>query len=82
MNDFQYVIGMLGELGEISEHIKKNHFQGYGLDINKLKLEIGDFMWYLANFCSYHDIELEEVLTLNHDKLMNRYPNGFYKRGE
>lgn len=82
MNDFQYCIGMMGELGEVMEHIKKGIFQGYGIDIQELKLELGDFMWYFANFCTYHDIDMEEVLSLNHDKLMKRYPNGFFKRGE
>ena len=82
MQDFQYMAGMLGELGEISEHIKKHYFQGFQLDNDSLKLELGDLMWYMANFCTFHNIELEEVLLLNIEKLKKRYPKGFYKRGD
>ena len=49
-NNFK--LGMIGELGEISDLIKKHRFQGHVLDKEKLKEEIGDFMWYYVKWLS------------------------------
>lgn len=44
------MLGMIGELGEVSDMIKKSQFQGHELDIHKLVLELGDVMWYVNLF--------------------------------
>lgn len=50
-NDYNnFKLGMIGELGEIADLIKKHKFQGHELDKEKLKEEIGDFMWYYVKF--------------------------------
>ncbi len=40
--------GMIGELGEIADHLKKHLFHGHKLDIVHLNKEIGDLLWYVV----------------------------------
>lgn len=49
-NNFK--LGMIGELGEIADMIKKHIYQGHTLNKEKLKEEIGDFMWYYVKWLS------------------------------
>ena len=40
--------------------------------------ELGDTMWYVAQACIALDVSFDEVIQTNIDKLMKRYPNGFF----
>jgi NTP pyrophosphatase (non-canonical NTP hydrolase) len=73
------VFGANGELGEVTDILKKHLYQGHELDIQHLKEEIGDIMFYLVNLASIYEIDFSEVLQINIDKLMERYPDGFDK---
>ena len=73
------IFGIIGEVGELTDIIKKNKFQGHDLDKDKLTEEIGDVMFYVANLCNVLDFELEELIAKNVLKLIKRYPNGFEK---
>ena len=68
--------GMVGEIGEISS-IYQKVYQGHDLDNNHIKKEVGDLLWFVAEFCTCHDWTLDDVMELNIDKLMKRYPEGF-----
>ena len=70
--------GMMGEIGEISS-IYQKVYQGHPFDRDHLKKEIGDLLWFVAEFCTAHGWELDEVMQANLDKLWERYPNGFEK---
>lgn len=70
-------IGLAGEAGEVAEAIKKGIFHQHGLDREKLKKELGDVLWYVAALCSKLDISMNEVMALNIEKLMARYPHGY-----
>lgn len=72
-------LGLSGETGEITDHFKKSMFQEHNLDILKVEEEIGDLMWYIANLCNVLNLNLENVLQENIDKLKKRYPDGFDK---
>ncbi len=75
----------LGEAGEVQNDIKKIYGHGYTKEEMrpKIKEELGDLLWYVTAVCHTMDIPLEEVATYNVDaKLQERYPNGFYKKGE
>ncbi|MDK2790620.1 MAG: hypothetical protein PWP15_1127 [Methanothermococcus sp.] len=62
-NDIQnFKLGMIGELGEIADVIKKHKYQGHELNKEKLKEEIGDFMWYYVKW-----------LEINMQKGENKY---------
>jgi len=72
-------LGLCGESGEFADHIKKNLFQGHDLDKEYMTKELGDIMWYVALACTSLDIDLEDVMIGNIDKLKKRFPNGFEK---
>ena len=73
------VMGLCGESGEAIDIVKKHLAQGHELDREKLIKELGDIAWYLAEMATVLDIELEEVLERNIEKLKKRYPEGFDK---
>lgn len=71
------VMGLCGESGEVIDIVKKHLAQGHELDREKIIKELGDVAWYLAEIATVLDVELEDVLTQNIEKLKARYPEGF-----
>ena len=71
------VMGLCGESGEAIDIVKKHLAQGHPLDREKLIKELGDIAWYLAETATALDVNLEEVLQGNIEKLRRRYPEGF-----
>ena len=74
-------VGMCAEAGEFTEIIKKIVFQGKPVNEDNLfhlKRELGDIMWYVAQACIGLNISLDEVLTMNVEKLSARYPEGTF----
>jgi NTP pyrophosphatase (non-canonical NTP hydrolase) len=74
---FNCILGIQGEAGEVAELLKKSLFHGHTLDLEKLKKEIGDILFYLTWLCSLHDFDLDDGAELNIEKLKARYPEGF-----
>lgn len=70
-------IGLAGEAGEVADHIKKGIFHRHGIDKDKLCKELGDNLWYIAALCTKLGVTLEDVMSINIDKLRNRYPDGY-----
>lgn len=76
-----FCLGMIGELGETVDLIKKCLLQSREMDESvksKLKLECSDQCWYLAQFCIAMDISFEEIMQMNYEKLSARYPEGTF----
>ncbi len=71
------VMGLCGESGEAIDIVKKWLAQGHELDKEKLSRELGDIAWYLAETATALDLNLEDILEANIDKLRKRYPEGF-----
>lgn len=71
------VMGLCGESGEAIDIVKKWLAQGHELDRERLAKELGDIAWYLAEAATALDLELEEILDGNLQKLARRYPEGF-----
>lgn len=71
------VMGLCGESGEAIDLVKKHLAQGHELDKDALIKELGDIAWYLAETATVLEVDLEEVLSRNIDKLKKRYPEGF-----
>lgn len=69
--------GLAGEAGEAVDLIKKAIFHQQGLDKEKLKKELGDVLWYVAALAKCAGTSLEEIATLNIEKLKARYPDGY-----
>jgi len=70
-------LGLSGEVGEFNDMIKKWVFHETELDVEHLKKECGDILWYTAMMCQSFGWNLEEIMQLNIDKLNARYPYGF-----
>lgn len=71
------VMGLCGESGEAIDIVKKWLAQGHELDREKLKKELGDICWYLAETATALGYDLEEIMSANIEKLKKRYPEGF-----
>lgn len=70
-------IGLSGEAGEVADLVKKGIFHQQGLDVDKLKKELGDVLWYVAGMCTTLGISLDDVMKLNIEKLKARFPEGY-----
>lgn len=68
--------GMCGEIGELHSLYQKM-YQGHQFDKNHAMKELGDLLWFMAEYCTACDITLEDVAKANIEKLMARYPEGF-----
>ena len=71
------VMGLCGESGEAIDIVKKWMAHGHELDKAHLAKELGDIAWYLAEAATALDMDLEEILQANVEKLKKRYPKGF-----
>ena len=74
-------VGISAESGEFMEIVKKMIFQGKPCDednLEHLKIELGDIMWYVAQACMALELDMSEVLDTNIKKLEKRYPDGHF----
>ena len=72
-------VGLCAESGEFTEIVKKIVFQGKPYNeenVFHMKRELGDVCWYLAQACIALDTTFDEILEMNVDKLVGRYPGG------
>lgn len=72
-------LGLGSEGGEFQEIVKKIFFQGKPLsdeNIFHMKRELGDIIWYWTNACRALDLDPNEVIAENIEKLKSRYPGG------
>lgn len=73
--------GLGSEGGEFQEIVKKILFQGKPLDSateHHLKRELGDIIWYWINACRALNLDPNEVIAENVNKLQSRYPGGSF----
>lgn len=74
--EFHALHGMVGEIGELHS-IYQKHYQGHEFDEQHMKKELGDLMWFVAEYCTAMGWSLDEVMELNIEKLKARFPDGF-----
>lgn len=74
------LFGLAGETGEVLDYFKKIKFQGHTYSKEKAIDEIGDVFWYLGNLIDTLDLDVDEILEYNINKLQARYPQGFTKK--
>jgi NTP pyrophosphatase (non-canonical NTP hydrolase) len=70
-------LGLCGESGEFADMVKKHKFQGHDLDREKAAKELGDICWYIAVSAESIGYDMDDIMQMNIDKLMKRYPDGF-----
>lgn len=73
---FHALHGMVSEIGELHGLYQKV-YQGHTLDEEHAKKELGDLLWFIAEYCTAQGWTLEEIAQKNIDKLIARYPQGF-----
>jgi NTP pyrophosphatase (non-canonical NTP hydrolase) len=70
------VLGLVGETGEVAEKCKKILRDKGGTatddDVQDLKMEIGDVLWYVATVARYLGLDLEDIAQANLQKLADR----------
>ena len=74
-------VGISAESGEFMEIVKKMIFQGKPANndnLEHLKIELGDIMWYVAQACMALEVDMNDVLDTNIKKLEKRYPDGHF----
>lgn len=70
------LLGLQGEVGELSNKYKKVLRDGAIFPREDTVSELGDILWYLAILASDFGISLEEVAARNLQKLQDRQQRG------
>jgi len=71
------VTGLAGEVGELSDAIKKAEVYGNPYDMDNISEELGDVLWFLAYAANTFGLSLETISRQNIEKLAARYPDGY-----
>jgi NTP pyrophosphatase (non-canonical NTP hydrolase) len=76
-------LGLAGETGEVVEKIKKIFRDNKGKfeqeELELIKKELGDVLWYLTQIATDLGISLEDVAKHNIEKLYSRFDRGVIK---
>lgn len=70
------LFGLCSEVGEVHGLFQKA-YQGHKLIIERVKDELSDIFWFIAELCDALGLRLEDVANHNVEKLKKRYKNGF-----
>lgn len=65
-------LGVAGESGEVTEHVKKYIRDNDETKLEELKGELGDVLWYVARLADELDVSFESVAKGNVAKLIDR----------
>ena len=68
--------GMVSEIGELNG-IYQKAYQGHIDSDEHKKKEVGDLLWFIAEYCTSKGWNLEDIMQMNIDKLKARFPEGF-----
>jgi phosphoribosyl-ATP pyrophosphohydrolase len=78
-----WAMGVAGEAGEVIEKWKKIVAYHEGIiseeDRKELGKELGDVVWYIAQFAHSLDLSLDEIMNQNLAKLADRKKRGVQK---
>jgi len=69
--------GMVTEVGELQDTLKKWLYYGKPLDRVNIIEELGDLSWYWRLACASQDAAAVSVILQNVRKLQKRYPERF-----
>lgn len=76
--------GLVGEVGEVADVIKKESIyedmskfiEKYGMDVkDKIIDEMGDILWQYVNLLNQYNVNVEDVIDSNVNKLNKRHGN-------
>ena len=72
----QALHGMASEVGELHGLYQKA-YQGHEFDEEHAQKELGDLLWFVAEYCTAMNWDLGLIMMKNIAKLAARYPDGF-----
>lgn len=70
------VFGLCSEAGEVSGILQKT-YQGHEFDRTHFAKELSDVLWFVSEAADGIGFTLSEIMQMNIDKLLARYPEGF-----
>jgi NTP pyrophosphatase (non-canonical NTP hydrolase) len=76
-----FALGASAEMGEAVEIVKKCLLQGkiFSDDAKRhLLLECSDTIYYIGQLCIAMDVNFEDIMQMNFEKLSARYPEGHF----
>jgi hypothetical protein len=69
-------MGIITEAAEVVDILKKKHAYGKEMDIPHVKEEIGDLLWYAANYCKFVEMDFANMIdNISYDPLYDRSTN-------
>jgi NTP pyrophosphatase (non-canonical NTP hydrolase) len=75
-------VGVSGEAGELLDAVKKHCVYQKPIDLNHVKEEAGDILFYLTGLLNDIDVSIEDCIKANMDKLSKRYASGKYSNDQ
>jgi NTP pyrophosphatase (non-canonical NTP hydrolase) len=76
-NSMHMLMGLTTEVGELTDVYKRKFAYGKEIDMTNVEEEIGDILWYLVNFCTLNNLDIEKCMGKNISKLYVRFPEKF-----
>lgn len=67
------IIGLVGEIGELADAIKKERIYPDWEGENKIIDESGDVLWQFINLLNQRGLNINDVVDYNVKKLQNRH---------
>lgn len=77
-NLIHMALGIAGEAGELVDAIKRNTMYNKPLDLDNVKEELGDLLFYMTGIMIQLEFTTEEVAAANVAKLQKRYASKQY----
>lgn len=74
--EYHALHGMVSEIGELHSIYQKRYQGHHDTEEHRMK-EVGDLLWFIAEYCTVRGWQLEDVMQMNIDKLEKRFPDGF-----
>lgn len=69
-------MGIITEAAEVVDILKKKHAYGKEIDVPHLKEELGDILWYAANYCKFMNMDFANIVdNISFDPLYDRSAN-------
>lgn len=66
-------MGLITEAAEVIDILKKKHAYGKEIDVPHLKEELGDILWYAANYCKFVEMDFANVIdNITYEPLYDR----------
>lgn len=76
-NLMHLMMGLSGEVGELTDCIKKHIAYDQPLDYDNLVEELGDIEFFLQGIRNAFSLKRNDIITNNMDKLNQRYQEGY-----